>query len=131
MIIEHTRLKISKNYNLKRRIIIVDKKNYKISEEVFHFPYNGNLENNHNEMFSEKVCSGTVKIYKRIKNRIKWGIFFLEIKVIVFNAIIPCKAVEIPLPKPTSSILRTIVKPMKGLKVVSMVHPGRINISRY
>ena len=49
----------------------MERKNYKISREVFKFPYNGNCENNDNEMFSEKFCCCTIKVRKKIKKGIE------------------------------------------------------------
>ena len=51
----------------------MERKNYKISQEVFKFPYNGNFEKNDNEMFSEKFCCCTIKICKKIIKGIKWS----------------------------------------------------------
>ena len=42
------------------------RKNYKISREVFKFPFYGN---NDNEMFSEKFCCCTIEVRKKIKKK--------------------------------------------------------------
>ena len=55
----------------------MERKNFKISREVFKFPYNGNFEKNDNEMFSEKFCCCTIKVRKKIKKGIEWSIFYL------------------------------------------------------
>ena len=67
----------------------MERKNYKISQEVSKFPYNGNFEKNDNEMFSEKFCCCTIKIRKKIIKGIRWSIFHLEVSVSVANGVIP------------------------------------------
>ena len=84
------------------------KKNYQISQEVVKFPYNGNFENNYNEMLSEKFCCCTVKIRKKIVERIKWSIFYLEVSVSVVNGVIPCQSIGLPIPSQTPAIMRSI-----------------------
>ena len=42
------------------------RENFKISQEVLKFPYNGNFEKNYNEMFSEKFCYCTIKVREKI-----------------------------------------------------------------
>lgn len=76
----------------------MERKNYKISQEVFKFPYNGNFEKNDNEMFSEKFCCCTIKIRKKIIKGIKWSIFYLEVSVSVANGVIPSQAIGLPIP---------------------------------
>ena len=76
----------------------MERKNYKISQEVFEFPYNRNFEKNDNEMFSEKFCCCTIKIRKKIIKGIKWSIFYLEVSVSVANGVIPSQAIGLPIP---------------------------------
>lgn len=83
-------------------------KNSNISREVFKFPYNGNFEENENEMFSEEFCSSTIKIRKKIRKRIKWSIFYLEVSVRVANGVIPSQAIGLPIPTQTPAIMRSI-----------------------
>nr|ULD16120.1 hypothetical protein [Cylindrotheca closterium] len=86
----------------------MERKNYKISQEVFKFPYNGNFEKNDNEMFSEKFCCCTIKIRKKIIKGIKWSIFYLEVSVSVANGVIPSQAIGLPIPPQTPAIMRSI-----------------------
>lgn len=44
----------------------MERKNYKISREVFKFPSNKNCAKNDNEMFLEKFCCCTIKVRKKI-----------------------------------------------------------------
>lgn len=74
----------------------MERKNYKISREVFKFPYNGNCENNDNEMFSEKFCCCTIKVRKKIKKGIEWSIFYLELSLSVANGVIASSSVVLP-----------------------------------
>ena len=86
----------------------MERKNYKISQEVFKFPYNGNFEKNDNEMFSEKFCCCTIKIRKKIIKGIKWSIFYLEVSVSVANGVIPSQAIGLTIPPQTPAIMRSI-----------------------
>jgi len=86
----------------------MERKNYKISREVFKFPYNGNFEKNDNEMFSEKFCCCTIKVRKKIIKGIKWSIFYLEVSVSVANGIIPSQAIGLTIPPQTTAIMRSI-----------------------
>ena len=86
----------------------MERKNYKISQEVFKFPYNGNFEKNDNEMFSEKFCCCTIKIRKKIIKGIKWSIFYLEVSVSVANGVIPSQAIGLVIPPQTPAIMRSI-----------------------
>ena len=86
----------------------MERKNYKISQEVFKFPYNGNFEKNDNEMFSEKFCCCTIKIRKKIIKGIRWSIFYLEVSVSVVNGVIPSQAIGLPIPPQTPAIMRSI-----------------------
>ena len=63
----------------------MERKKYKISGEVFKFPYNGNCENN--ETFSEKFCYCTIKVHKKIKKGIEANITCLELILNVANGI--------------------------------------------
>ena len=74
----------------------MERKNYKISREVFKFPYNGNCENNDNEMFSEKFCCCTIKVRKKIKKGIERSIFYLELSLSVANGVIASPSVVLP-----------------------------------
>ena len=85
----------------------MERKSYKISQEVFKFPYNGNFEKNDNEMFSEKFCCCTIKIRKKIIKGIKWSIFYLEVSLSVANGVIPSQAIGLP-PTQTPAIMRSI-----------------------
>lgn len=78
------------------------RKNYKIYREVFKFPYNGNCENNNSEMFSEKFCCCTITVRTKIKKRIEWSIFYLELSLSVANGVIPSPSVVLPV-FPTSA----------------------------
>ena len=49
----------------------MERKNYKISREVFKFPYNGNNENEDDQMLSEKICLCTIKARKNIFRKTK------------------------------------------------------------
>ena len=75
----------------------MERKNYKISREVFKFPYNGNCENNDNEMFSEKFCCCITKVRKRTLKGIEWSIFYLEVSLSVANGVIPSQAIGLPI----------------------------------
>ena len=86
----------------------MERKNFKISREVFKFPYNGNFEKNDNEMFSEKFCCCTIKVRKKIIKRIKWIIFYLEVSVSVANGVIPSQAIGLPILPQTPAIMRSI-----------------------
>ena len=86
----------------------MERKNYKIYQEVFKFPYNGNFEKNDNEMFSEKFCCCTIKIRKKIIKGIKWSIFYLEVSVSVANGVIPSRSIGLPIPSQTPAIMRSI-----------------------
>ena len=74
----------------------MERKNYKISQEVFKFPYNGNCEKNDNEMFSEKFCCCITKVRKRTLKGIEWSIFYLEVSLSVANGVIPSRAIGFP-----------------------------------
>jgi len=86
----------------------MERKNYKISQKVFEFPYNGNFEKNDNEMFSEKFCCCTIKIRKKIIKGIKWSIFYLEVSLSVANVVIRSQAIGLPIPPQTPAIMRSI-----------------------
>ena len=86
----------------------MERKNYKISQEVFKFPYNGNFEKNDNEVFSEKFCCCIIKIREKIIKGIKWSIFYLEVSFSVANGVIPSQAIGLPIPTQTSPIMRSI-----------------------
>ena len=86
----------------------MERKNYKISQEVFKFPYNGNFEKNANEMFSEKFCCCTIKIRKKIIKGIKSSIFYLKVSLSVANGVIPSQAIGLPIPPQTPAIMRSI-----------------------
>jgi hypothetical protein len=86
----------------------MERKNYKISQEVFKFPYNGNFEKNDNEMFSEKFRCCTIKIRKKIIKGIRWSIFYLEVSVSVVNGVIPSQAIGLLIPPQTPAIMRSI-----------------------
>lgn len=42
--------------------------NYKVFDEVFKFPYNGNSKEINDEMLSEKFCGWIIKIHKKARN---------------------------------------------------------------
>jgi len=86
----------------------MERKIYKISQEVFKFPYNGNFEKNDNEMFSEKFCCCTIKIRKKIIKGMKWSIFYLEVSLSVANGVIPSQTIGLPIPPQTPAIMRSI-----------------------
>ena len=71
----------------------MERKNYKISQEVLKFPYNGNCENNDNEIFSEKFCCCITKIRKKTIEGIKLSIFYLDVSLSFANGVIPYRAV--------------------------------------
>lgn len=86
----------------------MDRKNYKISQQVYKFPYNGNFEKNDNDMFSEKFCCCTIKIHKKIIKKIKWSIFYLEVSLRLTNGVAPAQAIGLPLPPQSPAIMRSI-----------------------
>jgi len=65
----------------------MERKNYKISQEVFKFPYNGNFEKNDNEMFSEKFCCCTIKIRKKIIKHSEFNLDQDQIKSMIENIV--------------------------------------------
>jgi hypothetical protein len=88
--------------------MIERKENYNISREVFKFPWNGNFEPNYNEMFSEKFCCYTINVRKKVRKRIKWAIFYVQVGFPLANGVVPSQVIGLPILPPTSSIMRSI-----------------------
>ena len=86
----------------------MERKNYNISREVFKFPYNGNFENNDNEMFSEKFCCYTIEVRKKVTKKIKWAIFYVEVISTVINGVTPSQAIGLPIFPTTAPVIRTM-----------------------
>ena len=95
-------------YKYINMLLIMARKNFKISQEVFKFPYNGNFEKTYNEILSEKFCYSTIKARKKIIRKIKWTIFYLEFSLSITNGVIPFQAIGLPIPSQTTSIMSSI-----------------------
>ena len=56
------------------------KETYKVSVEVFKYPYCGKSVESE-KFLSEKICCSTIKVQKKIIKGIKWSIFYIELSV--------------------------------------------------
>ena len=100
----------------------MERKNYKISREVFKFPYNGNCEKNDNEMFSEKFCCCTIKVRKKIIKGIEWSIFYLEVSLSVANGVIPSQAIGLPVFPTSAPKMRFTQSISEKVKIAPVIH---------
>lgn len=75
-------------------------KKYKISVEVFKYPYCGKSVKSE-KFLSEKICCSTIKVRKKIIKGIKWSILYLEVSVSVANGVIPSQAIGLAIPTQT------------------------------
>jgi len=82
-------------------------KKYKVSVEVFKYPYCGKSVESE-KFLSEKICCSTIKVRKKIIKGIKWSIFYLEVSVSVANGVIPSQAIGLAIPTQTPAIIRSI-----------------------
>ena len=69
---------------------------YKVSVEVFKYPYYGKSVESE-KFLSEKICCITTKICKKIIKGIKWSLFCLEVSVSVANGVTPSQAIGLPI----------------------------------
>jgi len=102
----------------------MERKNSKISREVFKFPYNGNFEKNDNEIFSEKFCCCTIKVRKKIIKGIKWSIFYLEVSFSVVNGVgvIPSQAIGLPIFPTSAPKMRFTQTISQKVKIAPVTH---------
>lgn len=82
--------------------------NYKISREVFKFPYNGRFEASDDEKFSEKLCSGTIKIRKYIFKVGKLGLLSIQILSNGITGLDPSQSMGFPIFPTRPLIMRSI-----------------------
>lgn len=83
-------------------------KNYRISKELFKYPYNSRFEVNDDEMFSEKLCSGTIKVRKKIVKAGKLGLVGIQIVFNIITGIAPSQAIGLPILTPSAPMMRSI-----------------------
>lgn len=88
--------------------MIVGTENYNISREVLKFRYNGNFENNDNEMFSEKFCCYRIEVRKKVTKKIKWAIFYGELTSTFINWVTPSQAIGLPIFPTTAPVSRSM-----------------------
>jgi hypothetical protein len=86
---------------------VVSIKKNAVSVEVLKYPYCGKTIES-KEFLSEKICSATIRIRKKILKKAKqlgvYGNFILSLT----NGVVPSQAIGLPILRPTSSIMRSI-----------------------
>ena len=78
-----------------------------ISVEVFKYPYCGKLIESE-EFLSEKICCGTIKVWKKIIGKAKWLTVYRNFVFRLTNGVVPYQAIGLAIPPHTSTIMRLI-----------------------
>nr|QUS63742.1 hypothetical protein [Haslea silbo] len=73
-------------------------------------------------MFSEKFCSCTIKVRKRVVKKIKWSIFYLEVSLSVANGVIPSQAIGLPVFPTSAPKMRFTQSILEKVKIAPVTH---------
>ena len=105
---------------------------YKISSEVFKYPYCGNPFESE-EFLSEKVCCYTIRIRKKIVRKAKRGFVYANLIFAISNGLTPIYAIGLPIIPRTDPVMRLIDSdPAKQLVIAKALHqmPAGINFTK-
>ena len=83
--------------------------------KVFKYPYcSKSIESE--EFLSEKICSTTIRVRKKIITKAKWLVVYGDFILRLPNGLVPYQAIVLPILPPTSLIIRSIHSdtPKKG-----------------